>query len=64
MRNSYQYKKQSYNSLPAALSVQDGNYEYTNTKTNQPVKASDIYYFAKNYLQLTYIFWGNRAAIF
>ena len=64
MFNSYQYIKQSYHKVPTALAVQDGNYDYTNPKTNQPVKAADIYYFAQNYLQLTYIFWGTEQPYF
>jgi hypothetical protein len=64
MRNSYQYIKQSYHKVPTALAVQDGNYDYTNPKTNQLVKAADIYYFAQNYLQLTYIFWGTEQPYF
>lgn len=64
MQNSYQYIKQSYNKVPTALAVQDGNYEYTNPKTNQAIKASDIYDFAQNYLRLTYIFWGTEQPYF
>lgn len=64
MQNSYQYIKQSYNKVPTALAVQDGNYEYTNPKTNQAIKASDIYDFAQNNLQLTYIFWGTEQPYF
>jgi len=64
MQNSYQYIKKSYNKVPTALAVQDGNYQYENTKTNKIVKASDIYYFAKNYLKLTYIFWGTEQPYF
>ena len=60
MQNSYQYIKQSYNKVPTALAVQDGNYEYTNPKTKERVDATDIYDFAQNYLQLTYIFWGTE----
>lgn len=64
MQNSYQYIKQSYNKVSTALAVQDGNYEYTNPKTNQAIKASDIYDFAQNNLQLTYIFWGTEQPYF
>jgi hypothetical protein len=64
MQNSYQFIKQSYNKVPTALAVQDGNYDYINPKTNHPVRASDIYNFAKNYLQLTYIFWGTEQPYF
>lgn len=60
MQNSYQYIKQSYDKVPTALALQDGNYEYINPKTNQPVSASEIYDFAQNYLHLTYIFWGTE----
>lgn len=64
MQNSYQYIKQSHNKVPTALAVQDGNYEYTHPETGQPVKASEIYDFAQNYLKLTYIFWGTEQPYF
>ena len=64
MQNSYQYIQQSYNKVPAALAVQDGNYDYINPTTNKPVKAFDIYDFAQNYLQLTYVFWGTEEPYF
>jgi len=64
MQNSYQYIQQSHNKVPAALAVQDGNYDYINPTTNKPVKASDIYDFAQNYLQLTYVFWGTEEPYF
>jgi len=64
MENSYQYIKLSYNKVPTALAVQDGNYEFVNPQTKQPVNASDIYYFAQNYLHLNYIFWGTEEPYF
>jgi hypothetical protein len=64
MQNSYQFIKQSYNRVPTALAVQDGNYDYINPKTNGPVKASEIYDFAQNYLHLSYIFWGTEQPYF
>lgn len=64
MQNSYRYIMQSRNIVPTALAVQDGNYEYINPKTNQPVKASDIYDFAQNYLHLSYVFWGTEQPYF
>lgn len=64
MQNSYQYIKQSHTKVPSALAVQDGNYEYINPATNQPVHAADIYDFAQNYLHLTYIFWGTEQPYF
>lgn len=64
IQNSYKYIKQSYGKVPTALAVQDGNYEYINPPTNQPVSASDIYDFAQQYLKLTYIFWGTEQPYF
>lgn len=64
MQNSYQFIKQSYNKVPTALALQDGNYDYINPKTNQPVTASDVYDFAQNSLHLTYIFWGTEQPYF
>jgi hypothetical protein len=64
MQNSYQYIKLSYDKVPTALAVQDGNYVYLNPQTKQSVKASDIYFFAQNYLHLNYIFWGTEQPYF
>jgi hypothetical protein len=64
MQNSYQYIKLSYDKVPTALAVQDGNYDYINPQTKQPVNASDIYNFAQNYLHLTYVFWGTEQPYF
>jgi len=64
MQNSYQYIKLSYTKVPTALAVQDGNYDYTNPQTDRPVRASDIYLFAQNYLHLSYIFWGTEQPYF
>jgi len=64
MQNSYQYIKLSYDKVPTALAVQDENYDYINPQTNRPVKASDIYIFAQNYLHLNYIFWGTEQPYF
>lgn len=64
MQNSYQYIRQSHGKVATGLAVQDGNYTYTNPKTNGPVKASNIYEFAQNYLQLSYVFWGTEQPYF
>jgi hypothetical protein len=60
MQNSYQFIKQSYKKVAMGLAVQDGNYQYTNPVTKQPVTAADIYQFSKDYLHLSYIFWGTE----
>ncbi len=62
MRNSYQYIRQGFQKVPTSLAVQDGNYKYTNPVTNKPVTASDIY--ARDYLHLSYIFWGTEQPYF
>lgn len=64
MQNSYGLIKQSVGRVKTGLAVQDGNYDYINPKTNLPVKASEIYDFAQNDLQLTYIFWGTEQPYF
>jgi len=64
MRNSYQYIRQGFQKVPTSLAVQDGNYDYTNPVTSKPVTAADIYDFARNYLRLSYIFWGTEQPYF
>jgi hypothetical protein len=64
MNNSYGFIRDSYHKVPTALAVQDGNYNYINPKTNQKIKAKEIYSFAKDELHLTYIFWGTEEPYF
>jgi hypothetical protein len=64
MNNSYGFIRDSYQKVPTSLAVQDGNYEYINPKTKEKIKAEEIYGFAKDYLRLTYIFWGTEEPFF
>ncbi|HLG39156.1 MAG TPA: hypothetical protein VI461_05780 [Chitinophagaceae bacterium] len=64
MNNSYGFIRDSYKKVPSALAVQDGNYEYINPRTKEKIKTEEIYLFAKDYLKLTYIFWGTEEPFF
>jgi hypothetical protein len=64
MNNSYNLIKESYGKVPTSLAVEDGNYKYINPKTNKQITTEEIYDFAKNYLNLTYIFWGTEKPYF
>lgn len=64
MANSYGFIRDSYKKVPTSLAVQDGNYEYINPRTNEKIKTEEIYEFAKDYLHLSYIFWGTEEPFF
>jgi hypothetical protein len=64
MRNSYRFIRESYQKVPSGVAVQDGTYQYINPQTNNAITASEIYQFAKDYLRLSYIFWGTEDPFF
>jgi hypothetical protein len=64
MNNSYGFIRDSYRKVPSGVAVQDGTYKYVNPQTNEKIKAEEIYRFAKDYLHLTYIFWGTEDPFF
>ena len=64
MTNSYGFIRNSYKKVATGVAVQDGTYTYINPETNKTITAEDIYEFAKNYLYLTYIFWGTEEPFF
>ncbi|HEV8283837.1 MAG TPA: hypothetical protein VGQ09_05990 [Chitinophagaceae bacterium] len=64
MRNSYKLIRDSYRKVLTGVAVQDGTYRYVNSVTNKTITAVDIYQFAKEYLHLTYIFWGTEEPFF
>ena len=64
MNNSYGFIRDSYNKVSSGVAVQDGTGEYINPQTNEKIKAEEIYRFAKDYLHLTYIFWGTEDPFF
>lgn len=60
MNNSYQLIRESYQKVSSGVAVQDGTQEYIHPKTGKLVTAADIYSFAKEYLYVTYVFWGSE----
>lgn len=57
INNSYQFIKSCSGIVPIGVAVQDGNYQYVNPKTGVQVTVDEMFSFAKNELQLNYIFW-------
>jgi hypothetical protein len=57
MRNCYPLIRESAGAAPSGIAVQDGNYEYRNPKTGQPVTIPELVDFATQYLRVNYIFW-------
>jgi hypothetical protein len=57
INNSYQFIKSCSGIVPIGVAVQDGNYQYVNPKTGVQVTVDEMFSFAKNELQLSYIFW-------
>jgi hypothetical protein len=60
MRNSYGLIRESAGRTTTGVAVQDGNYDHINPKTGKKVTVEEIYVFAKDYLELHYIFWCNE----
>ena len=60
MENSYPLIRNMAGIVPTGVAVQEGNYEVINPKTGKKVTVSEILDFAKNYLQLDYVFWCNE----
>jgi hypothetical protein len=64
MTNSYGFIRDSYMKVPTGVAVQDGTYEYISPATNKAITAEEIYQFGKDYLHLSYIFWGTEDPFF
>lgn len=64
MDNSYTFIRESYKKIATGVAVQDGTHAYINPQTNKAVTAAEIYQFARDYLHLTYIFWGTEEPFF
>lgn len=57
MKNSYPMIKALAGIVPTAMAVQEGNYSVENPQTGKVVTVPEILDFAREYLQLNYIFW-------
>jgi hypothetical protein len=60
MRNCYPLMREYAGAVPSGIAVQDGNYEYRNPKTGQPVTVLELVEFATEYLRVHYIFWCTQ----
>jgi hypothetical protein len=60
MRNSYPLLQEYSSDVPTGIAVQEGNYQYLNPKTGQPVTVSELFAFASGHLRVQYIFWGAQ----
>ena len=57
MSNSYPLLRDIASSVPTGIAVQDGNYQIPNPKTGKPVTVQELAEFAKDYLNVRYVFW-------
>ena len=60
MNHCYPLIKECAGKVPTAIAVQDGNFQYTNPKTGQPIAISELVEFATEHLKVDYIFWGTE----
>jgi hypothetical protein len=60
MNHTYHFMKQSDNTIPKGIAVQWGNYEHINPKTGKQVTIPDLLEFAREYLEVDYIFWCTQ----
>lgn len=61
MKNSYPLIKDLAGAATTGMAVQDGNYSLINPQTGKQVTVEEIYNFAREYLNLDYIFWCTEA---
>ena len=52
--------KESSGIVPIGVAVQDGNLEDVNPATGKRVSVDDLLKFAREYLNVDYIFWGTE----
>jgi len=64
MENSYPLIRNMAGIVPTGMAVQDGNYDVINPTTGNKVTIPEILDFAKNYLQLNYVFWCTEEPYF
>jgi hypothetical protein len=57
MNHSYPLIRECAGKVPTGIAVQEGNYQYKNPKSEQPVTISELVGFATEYLKVDYIFW-------
>ncbi len=60
MNNGYKFLRMGRDSIPCALAVQWGNFDYVNPKTGRRVTIEEMIAFAGTELGVDYIFWGTQ----
>ncbi len=60
MKNCYPLIRQYAGKIPTGIAAQDGNYQHKNPKSGQTVTISEMIGFAKEYLNVDYIFWCTQ----
>jgi hypothetical protein len=58
--NSYPLIHEFSNRIPMGIAVQDNNLADINPDTGKPVTVAELVTYAKEYLHVTYIFWGTQ----
>jgi hypothetical protein len=60
MSHGYPLIRECAGKVSTGIAVQDGNYQYKNPKSEQPVTISELVGFATEYLKVDYIFWCTQ----
>jgi hypothetical protein len=60
MNNCYPLIREITGAVPTGIAVQEGNYQYRNPKTGQPVTVPELIGFATEYLKVDYVFWCTQ----
>jgi hypothetical protein len=60
MSHCYPLIRDAARIVPTGIAVQEGNYQYTNPRTAQPITISELVEFANAYLKIDYIFWCTQ----
>lgn len=60
MKHAYPLIRELAGVVPTGIAVQWGNYEHQNPKTGKQVTVSELVAFAREHLQVTYVFWCTQ----
>ncbi len=64
MNHTYRMIRETAGVLRSGIAVQEGNYSYTNPKTGERITIAELFDFARDYLQVDYIFWFREEPYF
>ena len=58
--SSYPLLRDIAGAVPTSIAVQDGNFAVTDPATGQPEQIANLFAFARDFLKVSYIFWGTE----